>query len=113
MPLGTTFGTLQRITLITDESLEKMLLDKARALGADNYVCSYCSGKPLHVAVEDPRRMGSLVRIELLAQAEAAQAILEYVNHLLVRNYPLTVLMDSVMALPLAALDGGLNLTRN
>lgn len=100
MMSATSPAVLQRITLITDETLEKMMIDQAVKLGADGYICSYCSGKPLHDPVEKPFRPHLLVRIELLAAPEPADAILSYVRNLQGRNYPVTAVVDSVTASP-------------
>lgn len=98
MVTGTNQATLQRITLITDETLEKLVIDQAIRLGVDSYICSYCSGKPLHSTMERPVSRHPLVRIELLAQPGGADAIMNYIQNLQSRNYPVTAVMDCVTA---------------
>lgn len=93
-----THQSLQRITLITDETLEKLVIDQALRLGVESYICSYCSGKPLHLATETPLSRHPLVRIELLSQPDAAAALMSYIQTLQSRNYPMTAVMDCVTA---------------
>jgi hypothetical protein len=93
-------ATLQRITLIADESVEKVVVEQSLRLGAKSYICSFCSGKPLHNAVERPLTHSSLVRIELLAEPAETEAILTYIRNLQVRQYPVTAVMDSVEVFP-------------
>lgn len=100
MPASAPNGVLQRMTLILDEALEKEIIDQAQRLGATSYLCSYCSGKPLHNTIEPLAPAGSLVRIELLVQPRAAEPLMQYLLDLQAKHYPLTVLMDSVTALP-------------
>jgi hypothetical protein len=99
MLAGTKEANFQRITLITDESLEKLVLDQAVRLGVDSYICSFCSGRPLRAAIEFQTDGRSLVRIELLAQATQARDILAYIQQLQQRNYPVMAVIDPVTAL--------------
>lgn len=100
MPMVHAPGQLQRITVILDEALEKEVIEQAVRLGAQGYLCSYCSGKPLHDTYESANGTASLVRIELLASPAAAEAIAEHLQQLQKRHYPVTVLLDAVTALP-------------
>jgi hypothetical protein len=92
---GTGPATLQRITLVTDESLEALIVDMAQQLGAESYICSYCSGKPLRRALERPMG-GSLVRIELLAQSGTAETIMSFIRQLQHRHDLVTAVIDPV-----------------
>lgn len=93
-------GRIQRITVILDEALEKEVVEQAVRLGAQGYLCSYCSGKPLHDTYEAAHGATSLVRVELLAAPTEAEAIAEHLQQLQRRHYPVTILMDAVTALP-------------
>lgn len=85
---------LQRITVVTEENVEKRIVRAAVELGADSYICSYCSGKPLHAAFGGVSPL--LVRIELLATPEAAEAIVQRIGVLQEENYPITAIVDPV-----------------
>jgi hypothetical protein len=100
MIAGPKHPSLQRITLIADESLEKIVVEESQRLGAESYICSFCSGKPLHNPMELTISRQSLVRIELLAPPAEAEAIMNYIRILQSRNYPLTAVVDSVDVLP-------------
>jgi hypothetical protein len=100
MTVLTQSATMQRITLVTDETLEQMIVEQALRLGVSSYICCYCSGKPLHQAVEKPVSRCSLVRIEFLAQPTEAEAVMDYLQHLRSRNYGLTAVMDTVTTCP-------------
>lgn len=94
---------LQRITLFVDESLENEIIVQGLRLGACSYICSYCSGKPLHNAFESATRISSLVRIELLAPLDRSAGIIEYIQYMLRRHCAVTALVDVVTPLTAGA----------
>jgi hypothetical protein len=86
---------MQRLTLVVDETLEKSLIDHVTLLGAASYICTYCSGKLLGHPLEFAGG-SSLVRVELLAELPAAEAILSYVRRILERRFPVMIFQDPV-----------------
>ncbi len=96
MGVTTVPGRLLRITLIISETLEKRVITQATALGVEGYVCCYCSGKPLHAAIENTGTCHGLVRIELLIRTEVADGLLAFLDHLQRQAYPVTALIDHV-----------------
>ncbi len=93
-------GQMLRVTLVIDESLEKWIIDQARAAGVEGYICSYCSGKPPHEAFESTAVRHGLVRVELLARPVAADAVLALLHGLQRRRQAVTALMDHVTVCP-------------
>jgi hypothetical protein len=88
---------IRRVTVIAETVLEQQLLQEFTKLGAKGYTCTYCFGKGRHEVIEDPFTGRSLVRIEVLARPEVAEAILRYVSRDEFRTYPLTGFMDNVI----------------
>lgn len=87
---------LLRFTLVVEETLEKLVIDQAQAIGVESYICSYCSGKLLHEAFEGRGPNRGLVRIELLVRSESASDLLGLLEQLQRRHGSLTALVDRV-----------------
>jgi hypothetical protein len=96
--MGANMGSdqLLRVTLVVEETLEKWVIDQAQAIGVDGYICSYCSGKLLQDVFENAGANRGLVRIELLARPEVGPDILDFLEQLQRKHYPVTALVDQV-----------------
>jgi nitrogen regulatory protein PII len=87
---------IRRVTVMAETALEHTLLDAFTKMGVKGYTCVYCFGKGRHEVIEDPYTGRSLVRIEMLARSEVAEAILAYVHKTEFSNYPVIGFMDKV-----------------
>ena len=87
---------IRRVTVTAETALENRLLEAFLNLGARGYTCIYCFGKGQHEVIEDPYTGRSLVRIEVLARPEVAEAILAYVHKAEFANFPIIGFMDNV-----------------
>jgi hypothetical protein len=90
------FVEINRVVVIADTALERILLSEFLKLGAKGYNCTNCIGKGRHETLEDPYTGRSRVRIEVLAKPEVATAILEYVHNKQFGRYPVAAFMDTV-----------------
>jgi hypothetical protein len=87
----------RRITVVTDETYEKLMVEQARKHGVESYICTYCSGKPLHDTFERLHATHALVRIELLALQPTADAFVRDIQQMQSLNYPVMATVDDVM----------------
>ena len=87
---------INRVVVIADTALERILLSEFIKLGAKGYNCSNCFGKGRHETLEDPFTGRSRVRIEVLARPETALKIMEYVHTKEFGRYPVAAFMDTV-----------------
>jgi hypothetical protein len=87
---------INRVVVIADTALEKILLSEFLKLGAKGYNCSYCFGKGRHETLEDPYTGRSRVRIEVLTRSNVAMAILDYVHRKQFGSYPVAAFLDTV-----------------
>ncbi len=90
---------VRRVTIVTETTLEKRVLEKIQALGAKGYTCNYCFGKGRHEVFEDPYTGRSLVQIVVLARPSVAEAILRYLDQNQFEPFPHTAYMDTVVVL--------------
>lgn len=91
--------TARRIIVIVDASLKDQLLERFLELGAKGYNYVSCSGKGNHMGTGDPFSSDGLVRIEVIASAEIAEAILDYIHAVQFHQfgrYALTAFSSSV-----------------
>ncbi len=96
MATATSRGEWRRITIVTEEAFEKLMIDQALKRGVNSYICTYCSGKPLHEAFEKSLASQPLVRIELLARPAVAEALAGDLQRLEGLHYPVMALVDEV-----------------
>ena len=86
-----TFKQATRLIAIIDVSLQELVLNEFLHLGARGYNCVGCFGKGSHEPMEDPFSGKSLVRIEVLTNAEIANSLMAYLHSPRFKNYAVTV----------------------
>lgn len=71
---------VRRVVIIVDATLTDQFLDKVMELGAKGYNYVSCKGRGTHTITGSVFSSDELVRIEVLASEEVADAILNYIH---------------------------------
>jgi hypothetical protein len=87
---------VKRVVIVAETALQETLLGEVIRLGAHGYTCVYCFGKGAHETIADPFTGRSFVRIEIVARAAVAEAVLDYVHKARFENHAVIAYMDTV-----------------
>ena len=85
-----------RLIAIVDVSLQETVLNEFLHRGARGYNCVSCFGKGSHEPMEDPFSGKSLVRIEVITNAETANSLMSFLHSPRFKNYAVTVFHNTV-----------------
>lgn len=72
--------TVRRITVVTHNRLEEMLVNQFAQLGAKGFTAMDCRGRGEHELLQDAFAGATRVRIEVIVQPDVADKILEYLE---------------------------------
>lgn len=89
-------ASMRRITIVTDENLEKDLAEKFVELGATGFTSMACTGagrSQLQNGVPGPN---SQVRLEVVVSQETCDAVLSFLRQQVVSQHPITTCVETV-----------------
>ncbi len=71
---------VRRVVVIVDATLRDQFLERFMKLGAKGYNFVACTGRGAHMVTGGPFSREGLVRIEVLATDEVAEAIMDHIH---------------------------------
>jgi hypothetical protein len=90
---------MQRVTIVTEEQLERMLTDKLVELGASGYTAIPCRGAGRRGLAQGDRRTNSQIRIETVVPTEIAESILDHLQTDMPPEHPIMTCTEAVHVL--------------
>lgn len=87
---------LRRITIIADEQLETIIVDRAIALGVSGYTSMTCRGLGRSGIAEPDRKPVVQVRIELITKSAIADQVLRFISEEIAATNNVSVCLETV-----------------
>jgi nitrogen regulatory protein P-II 2 len=91
-----TLSTVRRITVVTHDRLEDMLVTEFAKLGAKGYTAMDCRGRGEHELLQDVFATATRVRIETIVKPEVADAIMNFLSQPDFSHQPITACVETV-----------------
>jgi hypothetical protein len=91
---------IRRVTIIAECALENELIEMFYRRGAKGYTSIPCVGKGQQGVVADPFTGQNLVKLEVLARKEVAEAIFDQMHRSPLKRYPTICFLDPILAHP-------------
>lgn len=88
--------SVQRITVVTHDRLEQMLLKQFARLGARGFTCMDCRGRGEHELVQDVLSGATRVRIETIVQPQVAEEIMKFLSQPQFEHQPIMACVETV-----------------
>ena len=88
--------SVQRITVVTHDRLEEMLVKQFAKLGAKGYTSMDCRGRGEHELVQDVFSGATRVRIETIVQPKVAEEIMKFLSQPQFEHQPIMACVEDV-----------------
>ena len=90
---------IKRVTIVADSDLESQLANRCIELGASGYTSIPCRGAGRRTLAKGSTACNFQVRIEVVAPAEIAEQILEYIHREISLDHAVTACVETVEVL--------------
>ena len=91
-----TLVSAQRITVVTHDRLEEMLVKNFAKLGAKGYTSMDCRGRGEHELVQDVFSGATRVRIETIVPDKVAEDIMKFLGQPQFEHQPIMACVETV-----------------
>jgi hypothetical protein len=88
--------SVQRITVVTHDRLEEMLVKQFAKFGAKGYTSMDCRGRGEHELVQDIFSGATRVRIETIVQPKVAEEIMKFLGQPQFEHQPIMACVETV-----------------
>ena|SRR5579872_3729718 len=88
--------SVQRVTVVTHDRLEQMLVKQFVKLGAKGYTSMDCRGLGEHELVQDVLSGATRVRIETVVQPDVAEEIMKFLGQPQFEHQPIMTCVETV-----------------
>lgn len=86
----------QRITVVTHDRLEEMLVKQFSKLGAKGYTSMDCRGRGEHELIQDVFTGATRVRIETVVPPQVAEEIMKFLGQPQFEHQPIMACVEAV-----------------
>jgi len=84
----------RRVTVVTEATLEKILLEELAKLGVHSHTSAHVSGAGRHQLTDDVMPWHTAIRCEMVVSHEVADVVLDYLHGGHFKAYPLACWVD-------------------
>jgi nitrogen regulatory protein P-II 2 len=91
-----TLVSAQRITVVTHDRLEEMLVKQFAKLGAKGYTSMDCRGRGEHELIQDVFSGATRVRIETIVPPKVAEDIMKFLGQPQFEHQPIMACVETV-----------------
>jgi MFS superfamily sulfate permease-like transporter len=93
------FVRIKRVTIVAESELEAQLTSRVVELGASGYTAIPCRGAGRRTLVRGATACNDSIRIEIVAPAQVAEQILEYIHREISLDHAVTACVETVEVL--------------
>jgi hypothetical protein len=89
-------NTVRRVTVVTHNRLEEMLVKEFARLGSKGYTAMDCRGQGEHELLQDAFSSATRVRLETIVQPDVADAIMAFLGEEQFAHQPIMASVETV-----------------
>lgn len=88
--------TVRRVTVVTHDRLEEMLVKELARLGSKGYTAMDCRGQGEHELLQDAFSSATRIRLETIVQPDVADAIMEFLAQPQFAHQPIMACVETI-----------------